>query len=241
MKNRNIFKDLAVLMGTSILFFWTFTARAESAHAIASACETLLMQMDSRKTSLLDTLAELDYLKPRVPYNMAMQIDVLVEGALTSDSSDERLFADSKALLGQIIASIAPATCTVGEPQTCLGDAIGNVSLLEAETEYQTGDLHLKTVSFEDRALKEMQKLDDLTVERLLRSIKKGFVPPVSGPGVVRLTDIHRALVEVKIVKKGVTRLIGCFESGHLYVKRVYHKRNEGRGSALGNYRDLCD
>lgn len=229
-------------MGTSILFFSSPAAKADVYGGVTARCETLLMQIDGQKSSLLDTLAELDGLKYNVPYSVQTQIDLLVDKALASDANEDGILAESKTLLGAIIASIAPAACPLSfTTAPCLGSIIENPSRLEAESDYQTGDPHLKTVSFEDRAVKEMARLDDLTVERLLRSIKKGFVPPVSGPGVVRLTDLHKNLVEVKIVKKGVTRLIGCFEAGHLYVKRVYHKRNEGRGGALGTYRDLCN
>lgn len=242
MKNLTWIMDLAVLMGTFILFLYPDLAQAKFFEALAARCEILLVKIDSRQAELIETLAELDNLKPSMPASVQSQIDRLVDEGLSPSPNVDHLWLEARQLVGQIISLIAPSECPVATGERpCLGEVLSDPSRLESELDYETGDPHLRTVSFESQALKEMLRLDSLTVERLLRSLKKGFVPPQSGPGVVRLTDLHKNLVEVKIVKKSVTRLIGCFQSGHLIVKRVYHKRNEGHGRGLGVYRDLCD
>ncbi len=233
MKKRNLLKDLTVLMGTLTLFFCNSSRGDMLEH-----CEHLLGRVNSVEVELIDTLAELDNLKYGMPNEVSTEVDELVERALSTEANQEKIRSESRRLLERVIASISPSTCAVsagGFP--CLGEVIENPESLEAGRIYSTGDPHLRTVSVDHRAQKEISALDNLTIERLFRSVKKGIVPPVSGPGVVRLTDVHRNLVEVKIVRKGVTRLIGCLNGGHLTVMKVYHKRNEGKGGAWAHSR----
>ncbi len=79
---------------------------------------------------------------------------------------------------------------------------------------------------------------------RFLRAIQKGYVPGKSGSGIVRITDQHENLVEVKVIggNEGHQRLIGCREpDGIISILKVYEKHNEGGSGALKKFASLCD
>jgi hypothetical protein len=75
-----------------------------------------------------------------------------------------------------------------------------------------------------------------------MRSIVKGYVGPHGGDGILRITDRHEALVEIKFVSKGNSKLIGCRRAGGLIeILRFYEKHNEGAGGSLKRFAKLCD
>lgn len=79
---------------------------------------------------------------------------------------------------------------------------------------------------------------------RFLRAIQKGYIGSGSGSGIVRVTDQHEALVEIKVIggKEGNQRLIGCRRTdGLIEIMRVYEKRNEGGGGSLKHFAELCN
>lgn len=79
---------------------------------------------------------------------------------------------------------------------------------------------------------------------RFLRAIQKGYIGTGSGSGIVRITDHHEALVEIKVIggKEGNQRLLGCRRAdGYIEILKVYEKRNEGGGGSLKHFAELCE
>lgn len=93
-------------------------------------------------------------------------------------------------------------------------------------------DRHLHSLRLADEVVTDLNEADPRFAARLMRAVLHGFVGAHSGSGVVRLKDIHKDLVEVKVIGTDV-RAIGCFRNGHLYLKRLIKKRNEGKGGSL--------
>lgn len=89
----------------------------------------------------------------------------------------------------------------------------------------------------------EFIKSDVAGGARFLRSILKGYVPAGSGSGIVRITDQHENLIEIKTIggREGNTRLIGCRgAAGSITILKVYEKKNEGGGGSLKKFSLLC-
>ncbi len=103
--------------------------------------------------------------------------------------------------------------------------------------------LHKVSVKFSQDVLDYFR--DDVQRgHRFLRAIQKGYVPGKSGSGIVRITDQHENLVEVKVIggNEGHQRLIGCRQAdGMISILKVYEKHNEGGGGALKKFASLCD
>ncbi len=119
-----------------------------------------------------------------------------------------------------------------------LTDLIRSPRSLDEKVDYysQSGLL----INFEEKAIKEIVNLDMQTFIRLLRAIQKGFVPAHGGTGIYRATDVHTKFIEVKIVGRGIKRLVGCLDGRKLIIKRVYAKQNEGKGGSLSKFKKLC-
>lgn len=99
------------------------------------------------------------------------------------------------------------------------------------------------SVSF-TREVLDYFKADLERGSRFLRAIQKGYIGTGSGSGIVRITDHHEALVEIKVIggKEGHQRLIGCRRAdGYIEILKVYEKRNEGSGGSLKHFAELCD
>lgn len=111
---------------------------------------------------------------------------------------------------------------------------------IASDVPYATEDtVGLSTVRFTREFVGEFIELEPEFGRRFLRAIQRGFKPAASGSGLVRITDVHKALVEVKVIGTK-ERLLGCLRSGELELRRVITKRNENKGGALARYRDLC-
>jgi hypothetical protein len=131
-------------------------------------------------------------------------------------------------------------------------DVIEKPSLLKANTHYEvpvantiTGvaSAHKLSVNFAPEVL-DYFTADSQRGSRFLRAIQKGYVPSGSGSGIVRITDQHEKLVEVKVIggNEGHQRLIGCRQGdGTIAILKVYEKRNEGGGGSLKRFASLCD
>ncbi|MDZ4085010.1 MAG: hypothetical protein U1E10_18860 [Bdellovibrionales bacterium] len=97
------------------------------------------------------------------------------------------------------------------------------------------------SVKFNAAVIEELRK-DPHSASRFLRSMVKGYVGAHGGDGILRITDQHEALVEIKFVSKGNSRLIGCRRAGGLIeILRYYEKHNEGTGGSLKRFAKLCD
>ena len=97
------------------------------------------------------------------------------------------------------------------------------------------------SVKFNAAVIDELRK-DPHSASRFMRSMIKGYVGAHGGDGILRITDQHEALVEVKFVSKGNSRLIGCRRAGGLIeILRFYEKHNEGTGGSLKRFAKLCD
>ncbi len=97
------------------------------------------------------------------------------------------------------------------------------------------------SVKFNDAVISELRK-DPHSASRFLRSMVKGYVGAHAGDGILRITDQHEALVEIKFVSKGNSRLIGCRRAGGLIeLLRFYEKHNEGGSGSLKRFAKLCD
>ena len=131
-------------------------------------------------------------------------------------------------------------------------DLIESPHLLEVATHYEVpqaaavaGAASAKklSVSF-TREILDYFKADLERGSRFLRAIQKGYTGTASGSGIVRITDHHEALVEIKVIggKEGHQRLIGCRRSdGYIEILKVYEKRNQGSGGSLKHFAELCD
>ncbi|CAN5686243.1 hypothetical protein BH10BDE1_BH10BDE1_00750 [soil metagenome] len=103
--------------------------------------------------------------------------------------------------------------------------------------------IHKVSTTFSQDVL-DYFKADATRGSRFLRAIQKGYVPSGSGSGIVRITDQHEKLVEIKVIggNEGHQRLIGCRQAdGLIHILKVYEKRNEGGGGSLKRYASLCD
>ncbi len=103
--------------------------------------------------------------------------------------------------------------------------------------------LHKVSVKFSQDVLDYFRE-DVQRGHRFLRAIQKGYVPGKSGSGIVRITDQHENLVEVKVIggNEGHQRLIGCRHAdGVISILKVYEKHNEGGGGALKKFASLCE
>lgn len=97
------------------------------------------------------------------------------------------------------------------------------------------------TVRFSSEVIDELVKAPHES-HRFMRSLIKGYVGSHAGDGILRITDQHEDLVEIKFVSKGAHRLIGCRRPGGLIeILKYYEKRNEGAGGSLKRYAKLCD
>ncbi len=101
----------------------------------------------------------------------------------------------------------------------------------------------------EQRSVQFSQEIVDFFSERpgspqfFFRAIQQGYVGPFSGAGIMRISDVHPDLIEVKWPNgpEGNYRLMGCrHKAGHLIIKKVYFKRNSGHSGSLAIFRNLC-
>lgn len=130
-------------------------------------------------------------------------------------------------------------------------DLIDAPSRLKAEIQYEVpqaasvaGASSTKklSVSF-SREILDYFNADIERGSRFLRAIQKGYIGTAAGSGIVRITDHHEALVEIKVIggKEGHQRLIGCRKNeGFIQILKVYEKRNEGAGGSLKHFAALC-
>jgi hypothetical protein len=107
---------------------------------------------------------------------------------------------------------------------------------INPDVEYVTNHAYLNVV-FSSEAIDDLLSVDRKTSQKLLRAIRKGFVAPRSGSGIVRVPYIHRSFVEIKAIPS-ISRLLGCLDGRVLVIKRLIEKRNEG--GHLSAYRALC-
>lgn len=131
-------------------------------------------------------------------------------------------------------------------------ELIDSPNLLKASVRYEVpqaaasaGAANVKklSVSF-TREVLDYFGVDAERGPRFLRAIQKGYVGSGAGSGIVRITDQHEALVEIKVIggKEGHQRLIGCRRSdGYIEILKVYEKRNEGAGGSLKHFAELCE
>lgn len=97
------------------------------------------------------------------------------------------------------------------------------------------------SVRFSEEVVSELIKAPHES-HRFMRSLLKGYIGPHAGDGILRITDQHEDLVEIKFVSKGAHRLIGCRRPGGLIeVLKYYEKRNEGAGGSLKRFAKLCE
>jgi hypothetical protein len=97
------------------------------------------------------------------------------------------------------------------------------------------------SVRFADEVVSELVKAPHES-HRFMRSLMKGYIGPHAGDGILRITDQHEDLVEIKFVSKGAHRLIGCRRSGGLIeILKYYEKKNEGSGGSLKRFAKLCE
>lgn len=226
------------------LTFSGFT-HAASGLSARSNCEKLLLAAIAAPSNieLLSMFDRLDRdlwsLHDVAPEEMT-RIRRRFESAL--DQALEDHIDEAQAEAKEILRDLAAKNENRFDPaKTDTDETPSSVSELEADHRYPTRHFYLTSVRFTPHAIKAMANLDPTISERLLRSIQKGLVPPRSGSGIVRCTDVHKNFVEVKIIGKSVARLIGCLRDGELQIKMVYHKRNEGAGGSLQVYSSLCD
>lgn len=112
---------------------------------------------------------------------------------------------------------------------------------LKASIAYEVSNQSISSVRFEEGVVRDLSKVSSDMIKRMFRSIEKGFVPPLSGSGIVRMTDVHKKFIEVKTIGFGGSiRLLGCLEGNTITIKKLYYKKNDGAGGSLQAYAGLC-
>lgn len=189
----------------------------------------------------------LEILKLRAQYE-TLADDLLSEDAKRMGSFESRLEQMRERLERTTDIRAITANPAVRE----FKDLIETPTLLRAETRYDVpqasgvaGSASAKKVSVSfTREVLDYFFVDLERGSRFLRAIQKGYIGSGSGSGIVRITDHHEALVEIKVIggKEGHQRLIGCRRNdGYIEILKVYEKRNEGGGGSLKHFAELCD
>lgn len=139
-----------------------------------------------------------------------------------------------------LMAFVLATTCSA-EAQFC-ESLIADVQSIRPGLVYiiENTDRHLGSVQFSEDVTGDLEDVDSRFPARLLRAILHGFVGAHSRSGIVRLRDIHKDLVEVKVIGTDL-RVLGCVNKGHLTLKRMIKKRNENKGGSLARYAYLCE
>lgn len=209
-------------------------------------CNQLLLGVqhaasDEAIFSMLDQLElEVAYLDPLLS---AEEKDLVRASAddLTGRALNGGSLADLKHDFSHLIEFLSglKAADAIDEPDSVRA-LMSAPDLIKAGTAY-AGEGEIHQVIFDEVLVRGLEDVDQGDLIRFLRAIEKGFVPSLSGSGVLRVTDVHKRFVEVKIIGHGGDyRLVGCFEHGVLTLKKVYHRKSRGSGGALQVFHHLC-
>ena len=208
----------------------------------------------ARESFELANQKHLEISQIHIDYN-ALSDDLLSEDIARIGNFDARL-ATLRSRLEQATevkrASVTGASDTVTQAKPDFARLIEKPTEIREGTRYEVpqasgvaGSTSAKklSVSF-TREVLDYFGIDLERGSRFLRAIQKGYIGSGSGSGIVRITDHHEDLVEIKVIggKEGNQRLIGCRRAdGYIEVLKVYEKRNEGGGGSLKHFAELCD
>lgn len=239
----------SVLM--SLGFFMSYGLVAHAHMAQPQVCEAALVsekaydQLLSEAAALEERLLDLTArsTKNYVLRILKGELDAQIDSLLGKSQSAERLREELEEISHKVEVESAEPLQEIkptARPRTILDFVKFPQELFAGGVvEISNQDSYIVSASFAGELLANYWDIPPAQQAKFLRAIYNGAVGPVGKSGIKRLQDIHRDLVEVKILGTG-TRLLGCLQRGHLTVLKLLLKHSDHGKGNLSRFRHLC-